>query len=155
MKSAEAFLEKFSQDCYTPEARQGEALAMLLKRMFLFLVDELELLATDQFKSLLQTKDLTSVDPKKFFEDFLKNQSDLLSSETVFSKLSKLNTLFYILCEWEKIEIDTKNIFLQSQESKQNIKELVEIMSKLNQKDLEELIEANNDVIGTFNYYFF
>ena len=124
---------------------------MFLKRTFLFLVDELELLASDQFKSLLQPEDLTSVDPKKFFEDYLKNQSDLLSSEPVFSKLSKLNTLFYILCEWEKFEIDTKKIFLQSQESKQNLKELVEIMSKLKQEDLEELIEENNYVIGTFN----
>ena len=126
---------------------------MLLKRIFLFLVDELELLSPDRFKNLLQPEDLTSVDQKKFFEDYLKNQSDYNNSKTILGKLSKLNTVFYLLCEWKRNKIDTTKIFLQSQVNQENIMKLCEIMSKLKNEDLKELIKANNDVIGNFYSY--
>ena len=124
---------------------------MLLKLIFLFFLDELELLSSDQFKNCLQIEDLTSVDPKKFFENYLKKQSIPYNSEAAFSQLSKLNTIFYILCEWKRNKIDANKIFLQLLVNKQNMQKLVEIMSKLKLEDLEELIKANNDLIGNFN----
>ena len=127
---------------------------MLLKKGFLFLVYELELLSPDQFKSFLQTENLTSADSKKFFEDYLKKHTDPSNfEEPIFSKLSNLNTLFYILCDWIINKIDINDFFLDSQENKQNMKKLIEIMSKLKQEDLKELINANNDVIGNFYSY--
>ena len=70
---------------------------MLLKQTFLFIVEELELLSSDQFKSLLQTEDPTSIDLKKFFEDYLENLSNTCNSGAIFSELSELNTLFYMI----------------------------------------------------------
>ena len=149
----EVFLDKFSQECFDKKIRQEEALAMLLKQGFLFLVYELELLSPDQFKSFLQTENLTSADSKKFFEDYFKKHTDPSNFEPIFSKLSNLNTLFYILCEWKINKIDINEFFLESQENKQNMKKLIEIMSKLEQEDLKELINANNDMIGNFHSY--
>ena len=123
---------------------------MLLKQIILLIVDELEPLFSDHLESLLQTEDQTSVDSKKFFEDYLKKQSIPYNSEAAFSQLSKLNTIFYILYELKRNKIDANIIFLQSQDNKKNMKKLVEFMSKLKQKDLEELIKLNNRFIGNF-----
>ena len=114
------------------------------------MVNELEPLFSDHLESLLQTEDQTSVDSKKFFEDYLKKQSIPYNSEAAFSQLSKLNTIFYILYELKRNKIDANIIFLQSQDNKKNTKKLVEFMSKLKQEDLEELIKLNNQFIGNF-----
>ena len=123
---------------------------MLLKQIILLIVDELEPLFSVHLISLLQTGNQKSVNSKKFFEDYLKKQSIPYNSEAAFSQLSKLNTIFYILYELKRNKIDANIIFLQSQDNKKNTKKLVELMSKLKQEDLEELIKLNNQFIGNF-----
>ena len=150
-KLVEDFLDAISDEGFDTEKQEGQALAMLLKQTFLFLVDELELLSSNQFESLLQTEDPTSVDLKKFFLDYLENQSNTCKSEAILSKLYELNTVFYMLYECQRNEIDTNGFFLESQENKQNLKKHVEIMSKLKHEDLKELIKLNNEMIGNFN----
>ena len=124
---------------------------MLLKQTFLFLVDELELLSSDQFKNILQIEDPKSVDLKKFFVDYLENLSNTCNSEAIFLKLYELNTVFYMLYECKRNQIDTNEYFFESQENKQYLKKRVETMSKLKHRDLEELIKLNNEMIGNFN----
>ena len=159
---------KYSLDWSPENEAEVGAILMFLRCTFLLLLDELEPFFSDNLKSLLQTEDSTCVDPKKLFEDYFKKQSNPYNSEAIFSHLSKLNTVFYILYELKREKIDTSKIFvdpqestqanylytnevsLPSQKSIQNMKELVEIMSKLKLEDLEELIKLNNRSIGNF-----
>ena len=150
-KLVEDFLDAISDEGFDTEKQEGQALAMLLKQTFLFLVDELELLSSDQFKNILQIEDPKSVDLKKFFVDYLENLSNTCNSEAIFLKLYELNTVFYMLYECKRNQIDTNEYFFESQENKQYLKKRVETMSKLKHRDLEELIKLNNEMIGNFN----
>ena len=123
---------------------------MLLKQNFLILSDAIQLLTSDPFKSLLQTEDTTNVDPLKCFKDFLKNQSNTCYSEQMLNRLFALNTLFYILYKLKISKIDANKHFLHLPEKKQNMQKLFEIMSKLEQEDLEELVKLNNRMISNF-----
>ena len=122
---------------------------MLLKRTFFFFINELELPSSDQFKNFIQTEDPTSVDPKKFFEGYLREELNISDSSVhVYRRLSKINTVFYMLYEWKRNKIDTSKILFRSQENKQKMQKYFELMFKLKQEDLEELIKLNNEIMG-------
>ena len=121
-----------------------------MKQTYLFLEDKLEPLFSDYLISFLKVEEPNSDDPKNFFEDFLKKLADPYNSEPIFSKLSTLNTIFYILYKSKINKIDASKILLQSQENKQNMNKVVEIMSKLKQEDLLKLIKLNNEMMGNF-----
>ena len=147
-KFVKDYLDKISSEHFDKEKRQGEALAMLLKQNFLIFCDKIELVSPDPFKSLLQTDDPTNVDPLKYFKDFLKKQSNTSDILCMLVNLSTLSTLFYILYELKRNKIDANKIYLQLLENKKNMQKLVEIMSKLEQEDLEELVKLNNWILS-------
>ena len=145
------FIDKISYECFDKKIRKCEALAMFLKQTFLFYEDELEPLFSYYLKCLHQGEEPTSDDPKKFFK-FLDKRSCSDKSKSTFLKLSKLNTVFYILYKLKSDEIDANKILFQSQENKQSIRKVAELMSKLQQEDIEELIKLNNKMIGNFKF---
>jgi len=127
-KFIDDFLEKISNDPVEKE----KALAMLLKQIFLLLVDELEFPLFDQYYT------------KKFLRFYMKKQSNLKNPIAKFSKLSKLNTVFYILFKLKEKGINARKIFSQSRDIKRNTKKFVKFLSQLKIKDLKKLIKMNN-----------
>ena len=124
---------------------------MLLKRTYFFLVNLINRRFANNIEINLQTEDLTSVDSKKFFEGCFREELNTPDSSIfVYERLSIMNTVFYILYEWKRNKIDTNKILFRSQENKQNMPKIFELMFKLKQEDLEELIKLNNEIMGNF-----
>ena len=134
-KFVEVFLNTISQGYFDRETRQVEAIAMLLRQTFLFLVSYF---AEVYYVTSLRNDHLNSRS-KKFFDDFFEIFS--------YRDSLKLNTVFYILYEWKKNKIDANKIYLQSQESNRSTKRFVELISELKLEDLNELIKTNNQRI--------
>ena len=112
---------------------------MLLKQIFLLLVDELEFPLFDQYYT------------KEFLRFYMKKQSILKNPIAKFSKLSKLNTVFYILFKLKEKGINARKIFSQSRDIKRNTKKFVKFLSQLKIKDLKKLIKMNNSSLSNLN----
>ena len=146
------FLDKISYKCFDKKIRKCEALAMFLKQTYLFYEDELNIPIFHYLKYCRREEEPTSNNLKKFFKEFLEDKSWFYIPKLTFLELSKLNSVFYILYKFKSDEIDGNKILFQSRENKQSIDKVAELMFKLKQEDIEELIKLNNEMIGNFKF---